>query len=239
MTMRVVIRLGIFAFAAWLGATGYALGQTAPASSGSSTKADIGFDYIPGPSSDQGLGRIVTATSNAWGAHGNYSFAIGPFVQNVGLDYRNWQSTIAGTTTAYGVTDLDFRLGEQIPFMPRTFLAVGYLIHSTPLGSMGGPGLGIDALPHFDHGFSLYGSVMYYPAESGTFTAGFPPGTAPAGPTLASREIKYRVGVVYGIGPTPFFVDLGVAGDTGRQANNQSNNYSEGGFFIGVRAALK
>jgi hypothetical protein len=237
MTIRAVMSLGVFAFAAWLGGFGVAHAQTAP--SGTSNKADIGFDFIPGPSSDQGLGKVVTGTSAAWGAHGNYSFNLGPLVQNVGLDYRNWQSTVAGTATNYGVTDIDFRIGEQIPFITRTFLTFGYLIHTTPLGSMGGPGAGIDVLPHYDHHFAVYGSVMYYPVESGTYSAGFPPGTAPAGPTLAAREIKYRVGVVYGIGPTPFFIDLGVAGDTGKQGNNQSNNYSEGGFFLGLRAAVK
>ena len=118
-------------------------------------------------------------------------------------------------------------------------LGVGYLSQSSPLGTMGGAGFGVDVLPRFDRWFSVYGSAWYYPWESGTFTSGFPPGTAAPGPTLSQRIIKYRVGVTVGIPATPIFVDLGVAGDTGKQGNNVSPNTSEGGFFIGLRAALK
>jgi hypothetical protein len=242
MKIRAVTRLGLFVAAAWLGGTAAASAQPTPIPSPLSSiiQADIGFDYIPGPSSDVGLGKIVTGTSNAYGAHGDVQLTAGPIVPHAAFDYRNWQSAISGTSATYSTQSIDGRLGVGFPsFLPRTYIGVGYLSQSSPLGTMGGAGFGVDVLPRFDRWFSVYGSAWYYPWESGTFTSGFPPGTAAPGPTLSQRIIKYRVGVTVGIPATPIFVDLGVAGDTGKQGNNVSPNTSEGGFFIGLRAALK
>jgi len=240
------MKLGVFVVAVWLAQGTSALAQPTPApdsspAASSPIQGDVGFDYIPGPASDVGLGKIVTTTSNAYGAHGNIQYAKGQILPHAAFDYRNWQSTVAGTTAAYTTTSVDGRLGVGFAFLPRTFIGVGYLSQSSPLGSMGGAGFGIDIVPKYDRWFSVYGSAWYYPWESGTFSSGFPPGTPAPGPTLAQRIIKYRVGVTIGIpwGPVPVFLDLGAAGDTGKEGNNVSPNTSEGGFFVGLRAALK
>jgi hypothetical protein len=243
MKIRAILRLGLFVAAAWLGEATSALAQPAPAPSSSPAglpvTADIGFDYIPGPASDVGLGKIVTSTSNAYGVHGNVQMALGPIIPHAAFDYRNWQSNIAGTTAAYQTSSIDGRFGIGAAFIPRAFIGVGYLSQSTPLGTMTGAGFGLDVIPRYDRWFSVYGSAWYYPWQSGTYTSGFPAGTAAPGPTLSQRIIKYRAGVTIFIPRTPIALDLGVAGDTGKEGNNVSPNTSEGGFFLGARAALK
>ncbi len=246
MTIRAVMKLGVFAVAAWLAQGTPALAQPAPApttpASPSPITGDIGIDYIPGPSSDVGLGKIVTNTSNAYGAHGNVQFnTLGPVQPNLGFDFRNWQSTVLGTPTAFTTTSVDGRAEIGMPsFLSHTFIGIGFLGQSSSYGSMTGVGFGLDILPHYDRWFSVYGSAWYYPWESGTFTTAFPTGIAAPGPTLTQRVIKYRFGVTFGIpAMLPVYLDLGVAGDTGKQGNNYSPNTSEGGFFVGLRAALK
>lgn len=237
MKIRAALRLGLFALVAWLGTAAVALADDSVVAP---YRADFGFDYIPGPQSDQGGGLVVSGTSQAYGVHGDYQLPVGPIPVNAGFDYRNWQSTIAGTATAYGTNNFDFRAGAGLPFFKDVFIGVGYLQRNSPLGSMGGPGFGIDKLPRYEQTVAVYGSVWFYPAESGSFVANafLPAGVAP-GSALAARVLKYRFGVVVGLGTTPIFIDAGVAGDTGKQGNSISNNFSEGGFFLGLRAALK
>lgn len=242
MKIRAVLRLGLFVAAAWLCEAAIALAQPAPVPTSPPAlpiTADIGIDYIPGPASDVGLGKIVTTTSNAYGVHGNVQMPVGPIIPHAAFDYRNFQSTIAGTTAAYSTSSIDGRFGVGSPIVPRAFIGVGFLSQSSPLGTMTGAGFGIDVIPRYDRWFSVYGSAWYYPWETGTYNSGFPPGTAAPGPTLSQRIIKYRAGVTVFIPNTPFAIDLGVAGDTGKEGNNVSPNTSEGGFFIGARAALK
>lgn len=246
MKIRGVLRLGLFVAAAWLGGTAVASAQSAPATPApvlpSPITGDIGFDFIPGPSSDIGFGKIVTGTSAAYGVHGNVQFNAGPIVPHAAFDYRNWQSTVMGTASTFQTTSFDGRVGVGIPsFIKRTFIGVGYLSQGSPYGTEGGAGFGFDVIPQYDRWFSVYGSTWYYPWESGTFSAGFPPGTAAPGPTLTQRIIKYRFGVTVGIPAlaVPVSIDLGVAGDFSKQGNNYSPNTSEAGFFVGLRAALK
>lgn len=244
---RHLLRFGAFVVAFWLGGAAVASPQTqpaqgpaaAPSAPASDAWKDIGFDVIPNPTSDIGLGTVVNANSPSWGAHGDYGFGTGPVTGNIGLDYRNWQPHVVGTSTAFSESDLDLRAEIGIPFNPDLFIGIGYDWRANPLGTASGVGFGVDKLPHYERWFSLYGSGWYYPFDLGGLTGGYPPGTPPAGPDLAYRILKYRLGAVVGIPKSPFYLDVGAAGDVGREANNESNNFTHAGFFVGLRAAFR
>jgi hypothetical protein len=178
------------------------------------------------------------------------------------VDYNNWQyphncgvaktnataqnspqcfvTTIGsrGSTYVPGFTavnrDFDARLGFKV-FNPHVYVAVGYIWSSTNYGypNLNAVGAGLEKLPDYNHAFTYYGSVYYYPNLKGTYTTGanaVPPNESFG---VGYNLLKYKVGVDWAFIPA-VAIDLGWAGENAANKNNFPISGTYNGAYAGL-----
>jgi hypothetical protein len=128
-------------------------------------------------------------------------------------------------------TDVDGRLGIGIPI--AHLYAVGSYL--TQWGNYGYPrlngfGFGLEKLPDLHQVLSLYGSVLYYPTISGTYTDPVSLNQA----KLSYEVYRYDVGLTLSMPKGPLFVDFGYTGDNGKNKSNAPSDYQHSGLHAGL-----
>jgi hypothetical protein len=151
----------------------------------------------------------------------------------------NGSSPVTTTTNLYD-QDVDARLAVRV-LQPRVYIGVGYMWVSNNYGypSMNSWGFGGEKLPDLNHNFSFFGSVWYYPNVKGNASVSLPNPYPSTGFTssslpLAYNILKYQVGLTYGIGSTPIFVEAGWMGDSWTNKQNAPINRTYDGPFAGI-----
>ena len=81
---------------------------------------------------------------------------------------------------------------------------------------------------------SFFGSVWYYPNAKGTYNNLTTASISPTSYNLAYNVLKYQVGLDWGIGKSPVFIDLGWMGDNWSNKTNAPINRSYNGPFAGL-----
>lgn len=121
---------------------------------------------------------------------------------------------------------------------PRIYVGVGYLVRKSNYGNpqQSGLGFGAEKLPDIGQQLSVYGSVWYYPSETGNFTfpAYAPLGVAGTTQQYQQRVTKYQIGGTYGIGLAGLFVDAGFLGDSIRRVNLSPSDAAHAGAYLGL-----
>jgi hypothetical protein len=132
-------------------------------------------------------------------------------------------------------SDLDARIGIGVPIV-HVSLDVSYLRRWTNYGypTQNGVGFGLEKLPDFKSGLSIFGSFFYYPQVSGNYT------DSAASPyygqtwNLAYHIYRYDGGVHLNLGETPLFVEAGYMGDRGIGNVYAPDGFTHSAFNAGV-----
>ena len=133
-------------------------------------------------------------------------------------------------------TDIDGRLGVGIA-NPKIFLVASYL---TRYGNYGYPHLngfggGIEKASNWEAPIDIYGSFIYYPQISGTYTDINVGGPAYlTSQNLQYRMIKYQAGLTVKVPKTPLFVDFGYLGDNASIKYNAPANINQSSLYGGL-----
>jgi hypothetical protein len=137
-------------------------------------------------------------------------------------------------------SDIDGRVGIGITFL-HLYLDASYLRRSSNYGYpiQTGVGFGLEKLADYHAPFSIYGSFLYYPSVSGTYTNIDPtpyPGSPYAGAqfSLAYQVYKYSVGADLALGKTPLFIEAGFLGDRGNAKTNAPGGFTHNAINAGL-----
>jgi Copper amine oxidase N-terminal domain len=127
-------------------------------------------------------------------------------------------------------TDVDGRLGIGIPVL-HLYGVGSYLTQWGDYGypRLNGFGFGLERLPDLHQVISVYGSVLYYPTVSGTFTD-----TLGNQDKLAYEILRYDVGLTLSMPKGPFFIDFGYVGDHGTGKSNAPSDYAHNALHAGL-----
>jgi hypothetical protein len=131
----------------------------------------------------------------------------------------------------------DARIEAQVA-KPHIYVGVGY-IHTTNnyhFAQLNGVGAGVEKLPDFHRPLSVYGSVFYYPAVTGTTSVINPsdpnPGT---GSYQQSYSItKFDVGAILKPVHVPVYIYGGFSGDRYTAKEAAPVNQSHSGAYAGL-----
>jgi hypothetical protein len=128
-------------------------------------------------------------------------------------------------------TDVDGRIGVGIA-TPYALYVVGS--YERRFGNYGYPvlqgiGAGIEKVPNFNQLVDLSGSVLYYPAISGSY-----PGIFGNAQTLSYRYLKYRAGVTISPQALPIFIEAGFTGNRAGAKTGAPSGTTEGGPYAGI-----
>lgn len=145
--------------------------------------------------------------------------------------------------TAFNGIDMDVDLRAALKVLPHVYAGTGiYFKHYSYLGypTIAGLGVGITKLPNLEKQLSLFASIWYYPAVTGTYTY---PVSPYLGPFSGQRVpfgysvLKYRAGATFWLNATNLFLEAGWAGEIfNASINTPSNGWTEGSFLgIGTR----
>ena len=194
-----------------------------------------------------------THTNGAW--NGEAGLFFGPFAitGNVRSDqYRtthNFQdlsgnpqtqfATIDGGFAATPVsnqylTQVDGRLEFEV-IKPHLNLAGSYISIWNNYGypKLTGGGFGLDKLPDFQTPLGWYGSFMYYPTISGSYTV-TQPGSPNLGQTFRQQYSLYRYDIGLNYGPSHVYVIVGYNGDRFLVKQNAPVAQTHGGPYAGL-----
>lgn len=133
-------------------------------------------------------------------------------------------------------TNLDGRLEYKIAD-PRIYIGVGYLTTSTSYGypHLNGVGAGVEKLPDFTSWISPYGSVFYYPSQTGNYT--IPQMTSPNFGVTYKQDysiVKYDIGVALSEKHFPGYIYGGFGGNRYGQKANAPVSQTHSGPYIGL-----
>ena len=224
--------------------------------------AFVAGDYLFNPKVYNEFSPGNGGSGSSYSIRGGAMFdALGlPFM--IEADYENWQyphncgvpassarasnaaqcfvTVIGGNGSTYvpGFTavnrDLDVRLGYRI-FQPHVYIGIGYIWGSSNYGypNLQAVGGGLEKLPDFNHAFTYYGSIYYYPNYRGTYTSG--PKAIPPNETfgLGYNLLKYKVGVAWAFIPA-VAVEAGWDGENMANKNNAPISQNMNGAYAGL-----
>jgi hypothetical protein len=126
--------------------------------------------------------------------------------------------------------DADGRIGLGIA-NPKIFLVGSYEDRYNNAGypRLKGVGGGLEKLTNFDQPVDIYGSILYYPSISGSYTDIFGNNQ-----DLQYRYLKYQAGINLNVPRTPLFLDFGYMGNRGIAKENAPSNFTENSLYGGL-----
>ncbi|MDP9017543.1 MAG: hypothetical protein M3N19_04415, partial [Candidatus Eremiobacteraeota bacterium] len=158
-----------------------------------------------------------------------------------GEDYGFFHSTCgsAAFCNNIGGHDTDIRLGVQIS-ESDIFVAVSSGSFAGNGASLSSIGFGFEKLARGEKPFESTASLFYYPGSSGTYSC--PVTTAPCyltpvGSTLDYKILRYTLGGHMAITGKPFYVNFGIAGDTGSPnvtSTLSPQTFTHSGAYLGL-----
>ena len=165
-------------------------------------------------------------------------------VDAVGNNYTQFATIDGGTayTPAFLArqTSFDARVEYRIA-APRIYVGAGYLHTANNYGypKLNAFGAGIEKLPDLRNGFSLYGSLFYYPNASGNYTV-TSVGSVNAGTVYQQQYqiVKYDIGAALDVAHLPVYLFGGYAGDHYAATKNAPIGQIHTGPYLGLGVKL-